>query len=74
MLIKDAYNRYMEFSRRDKFTFYTMRLSETLLVGLIISRIFSMSTIDSIIMIVIGLIVTPVGYTFSKQIGNKNKM
>ncbi len=61
----------MEFSRRDKLTFYTLRLSEAFLVGLIISRIFRLSDLESLIMIVTGLILTPIGFAFAGRRGKK---
>jgi hypothetical protein len=57
----------MKFSRRNKLTFYTLRFGEAFLVGLIISGIFSLPAIESIIMIVTGLILTPVGFAYAKK-------
>lgn len=63
----------MEFSRRNKRTFYLMRMGEALVVGILLSLIFSLTLEESLIMIIIGIISTPVGIGYAKSLAPKDK-
>lgn len=65
--MKKLFQQYMNFSRKSKALFYTMRLLEALVVALLISYVFRLDKTDTIILVVIGLILTPVGHFFSKK-------
>ncbi|HRN79389.1 MAG TPA: hypothetical protein PKY29_06445 [Ferruginibacter sp.] len=66
-MIRKWYNRYMEFSRKSTFVFYTMRILEAMVAAIIVALIFNLNRTETLVIILTGGILTPVGYAFSKQ-------
>lgn len=66
-MIQRWYKRYMKFSRQNAFVFYSMRIGEAILVAWLVSWLFKLNLTETVIITVVGVILTPVGYAFSKQ-------
>lgn len=65
--MKNLFRQYMNFSRKNKVLFYTMRLLEAFIVALIIAYVFRLDKLETIVLVVIGLVLTPVGYFFADK-------
>lgn len=55
---------FNKFSLKSKTRFLLINLSESFIVAVIISRLFIMNTTDTLLTILIGLLMTPLGIKF----------
>lgn len=66
-MIRKWFNRYMQFSRRNLIVFYTLRMMEACIVALLVAWLFKLNRMETIIITVVGVLLTPVGYAKSRK-------